>query len=250
MSTIQPIFSDKPPKLKLGSGLIGFLLLSVAIHLAPLLSNQAPVLTDHGGGSALQIHMITSHSEVTTPSKTVEQSAPTIHNKAGYIPKLMALKNSATQTDSSHKMNPQMGEPQKTDSIQTARKRATPRHLSSPIKTNRSIDPIPDNQPTQAKDMAMAQERKALSHKLQQALTRYFSYPSIARRRGWQGTVILAFNLGRNGNIVDIRIASSSGHTMLDNAALTTLEKIDRIEIAQQFSHSFELPVIYQLQGG
>jgi protein TonB len=45
-------------------------------------------------------------------------------------------------------------------------------------------------------------------------------YPLSARRRGYQGTVILEVLVGHTGRVVDLRLAQSSGHGTLDDAAL------------------------------
>jgi TonB family protein len=45
------------------------------------------------------------------------------------------------------------------------------------------------------------------------------AYPKRAERRGIEGTVKLVFDVDRDGNISNIRVASSSGHDILDRAA-------------------------------
>ena len=44
-------------------------------------------------------------------------------------------------------------------------------------------------------------------------------YPLIARRRGFQGTVVLEVLVDRNGRVGDLRIFKSSGYKVLDSAA-------------------------------
>ncbi|WP_417841005.1 TonB family protein [Terasakiella sp.] len=50
-------------------------------------------------------------------------------------------------------------------------------------------------------------------------------YPKIARKRGWQGRVVLSVHVDANGQPVDVQIAQSSGHKILDRAALKTVRK-------------------------
>ena len=45
-------------------------------------------------------------------------------------------------------------------------------------------------------------------------------YPSIARRRRYQGTVILDVFVLKNGRVGDLRVAESSNHSLLDRAAM------------------------------
>jgi len=48
-------------------------------------------------------------------------------------------------------------------------------------------------------------------------------YPSLARRRNWQGTVILSVSVSAKGEANSVTIETSSGYTLLDNSALKTV---------------------------
>ncbi len=48
-------------------------------------------------------------------------------------------------------------------------------------------------------------------------------YPARAIRADWEGVVDLEFLIGLDGRVVDSRIAKSSGHDLLDNAARDAL---------------------------
>lgn len=50
-------------------------------------------------------------------------------------------------------------------------------------------------------------------------------YPKLARKKGWQGRVILRVHVDENGHPVDVQIAHSSGYKILDRAALKTIRK-------------------------
>jgi len=47
-------------------------------------------------------------------------------------------------------------------------------------------------------------------------------YPPLARRRGWQGTVVLAIELDGAGHGKVESVMKGSGYTMLDEAAAQT----------------------------
>lgn len=49
-------------------------------------------------------------------------------------------------------------------------------------------------------------------------------YPAIARRRGFAGQVVLDVLVGESGSVVDLRLATSSGHDMLDKAAIAAVK--------------------------
>lgn len=48
-------------------------------------------------------------------------------------------------------------------------------------------------------------------------------YPQQARKRGFQGRVILKVLVGKDGRVADIGLQESSGHSILDNVALETV---------------------------
>ncbi len=48
-------------------------------------------------------------------------------------------------------------------------------------------------------------------------------YPQQARKRGFQGRVILNVLVGKDGRVADIGLQESSGHSILDNVALETV---------------------------
>ena len=50
-------------------------------------------------------------------------------------------------------------------------------------------------------------------------------YPVVARRRGWQGTVIVAVTCDANGMVTTATVVRSSGHEVLDAAALATVRR-------------------------
>lgn len=94
------------------------------------------------------------------------------------------------------------------------------------------------------------EDGEALIVQLQQAMERHFHYPAMAKRHGWQGEVLLSFRLASDGRIVDAHIARSSGYTMLDRAALASLQQVGAIASRLPLARQLELPVIYRLQEG
>ncbi|MBW1644440.1 MAG: energy transducer TonB [Deltaproteobacteria bacterium] len=51
------------------------------------------------------------------------------------------------------------------------------------------------------------------------------SYPIIARKRGYQGNVVLEVLIDKSGKVLDLRIFSSSGHSILDKTAISSVKK-------------------------
>lgn len=50
-------------------------------------------------------------------------------------------------------------------------------------------------------------------------------YPTVARRRGYEGTVVLRIEVLADGNVGDIEVRASSGHSMLDRQAERTIRE-------------------------
>jgi protein TonB len=124
---------------------------------------------------------------------------------------------------------------------------------SEPVSTAMEVEPQRPASSKAALPVATGSEDAALQQHLkvtlQQALADHFRYPLLARRRGWQGEVVLAFRLEADGRILDARIARSSGYGVLDHAALAALGKVKRLERGMPRSLTMQLPVIYRLEG-
>ena len=84
-------------------------------------------------------------------------------------------------------------------------------------------------------------------------LHHYFYYPEIARRRGWYGHVVITLEIGAAGKIQNVTLKRSSGYSILDNAAISSVNKIGLIPFIKQNgytgSHTIQLPIEYQLKG-
>ena len=49
-------------------------------------------------------------------------------------------------------------------------------------------------------------------------------YPAVARRRGFQGNVVLEVLVGPLGNVIELHVLSSSGYSILDRAAKSSVK--------------------------
>jgi len=81
---------------------------------------------------------------------------------------------------------------------------------------------------------------------IRDAIQRAIAYPSTARRMGWEGKVVVAFQLLSDGSVRDVRVVQGSGHTALDKGA------IDAVRNASPFPRSpveaeVITPVVYRL---
>jgi len=90
-----------------------------------------------------------------------------------------------------------------------------------------------------------------IQKQIQLALAPHFTYPLHARKKGWQGQVVLSLHIDHAGRLSDIHILHSSGYAVLDRAALSTMRHIASIPEAGQWldRHGFdtEVPIDYRL---
>lgn len=76
------------------------------------------------------------------------------------------------------------------------------------------------------------------------------SYPLLARKRGWEGRVIVQADIDKKGNVINIKIKESSGFEILDNESIKTLRKwkFSPAKQGDKFIEDIvEIPIRYQL---
>ncbi len=77
------------------------------------------------------------------------------------------------------------------------------------------------------------------------------TYPMVARRMGWQGRVILNVEVLAEGTCGALSVLRSSGHEVLDNAAINTV-KTWRFTPARHAGHAvtqwFKVPINFSLE--
>lgn len=81
---------------------------------------------------------------------------------------------------------------------------------------------------------------------IRDAIQHAIAYPATARRMGWEGKVVVAFQLLPDGSVRDVRVVQGSGHGALDRGA------IDAVRNASPFPRSpggteVITPVVYRL---
>jgi protein TonB len=81
---------------------------------------------------------------------------------------------------------------------------------------------------------------------IRDAIQHAIAYPATARRMGWEGKVLVAFQLLSDGSVRDVRVVQGSGHAALDRGA------IEAVRNASPFHRSSVeaeviTPVVYRL---
>jgi len=82
--------------------------------------------------------------------------------------------------------------------------------------------------------------------RIRDAIQHAIAYPPAARRMGWEGKVVVAFQLLPDGSVRDVRVVQGSGRTVLDRGA------VDAVRNASPFPRSpieaeVITPVVYRL---
>ena len=82
------------------------------------------------------------------------------------------------------------------------------------------------------------------------ALGDRFSYPPKARKRHWQGEVLLQVSLNADGSIGQVELLRSSGHRLLDRDAMRSIKSIGQLALVELDRElQIQIPVSYQLTG-
>lgn len=120
------------------------------------------------------------------------------------------------------------------------------------------VQSAPDNpsQTQQASSGQLTGKEASLLLKYKQALVaaieRNKFYPRRAQRRRLEGTSVLVFIIDIKGDIRDIQIKQSSGHTLLDQTSLTAIQRIGRFqplpESLGRTQIEFSIPLSYELK--
>lgn len=94
--------------------------------------------------------------------------------------------------------------------------------LVSSVRPTPRVDPGPS-------EADRRRARRGYVHTVEELVRTHTRYPRAAARDGLQGRVELALRIGSDGRVLAIRLASSSGHGVLDDAALDAAREIDRV---------------------
>jgi len=219
------------------SALFAFILLSALIHIFVLYLSEDRTLD---------------------PQQIKEQGGSLIHiNLTPHIIRTKAITNRPVTAATS------IDKPIATNTESTTKQDTKPESFKKNNSESKSIinkeTAVKDNsiehiKPTQTGPPAVTPDRnnkEKITQVLKTELAKHFYYPRSAIRRQRQGKVILSFEISSQGFINNIQIKESSGHKILDNAAIHSIKKIDvNTELEHLLSAStstVSLPVIYNL---
>lgn len=83
------------------------------------------------------------------------------------------------------------------------------------------------------------------------SIAKHRAYPPEARARGTEGTVMVRFSIDRYGRLITKTMTQSSGHDLLDKAAVATLERVPDFPAAPKAlageAFEFALPIKFSV---
>jgi len=246
--------------------LLGFAALSLLLHSLLFISDDDTTPLNINQLGAPYIRAILSNEQMPSAKRPVEKQASAqtratrkdapIHNKIKTpIPHRQAAKARESTPPSSAATETR--EPENTAET-TIEIPAKPPAKSTDSKLPSLADkvmPATENRTEKSAENAMTMDASAqrnhLLGELQDQLSRYLTYPLHARRRGWEGEVLLGLHLDARGHLHNIHLLRSSGYALLDRSALKALARIERLRLPPSAPPlqptELQLPVVYRL---
>lgn len=210
-----------------------FLLASLLVHSLVLLQSAqmtAPSLSNAGTFTPLRISIVKSSSNPPQPVQATHRTELTVKPATARKTPGTAIVSTRTRKLVTNK----------------------PTIITQPENTIHQLQPLAAAHQTSRPSFNTRQVRNKIGNALQQRLNATFKYPWLARKRGWQGRVMLSLRVERNGRLSNIKIRETSGYRLLDNSALDSVTKIknlpDAVGLLQGNTLTLQIPVQFQLQ--
>ena len=114
--------------------------------------------------------------------------------------------------------------------------------------------PAPKATPDAGASLGEGQRQRLMADwagRIRARIDRVRTYPKAAQTARLQGTVTLRLDVGADGRLVAVGISESSGHAVLDEAALAAVRRAGRLPAAPKgltgARHGFILPLVFRL---
>jgi protein TonB len=140
----------------------------------------------------------------------------------------------------------------------TTAKKIPPRRDPARLPATRpaAIEQQPDTAepaaPAQRQAAGNATTTAALEQKLldslRAALMPHFSYPLLARRRGWEGIVRVGVRIEANGNLTRLRLVEPCPYSVLNTAAINSLSQLARLPNAGNWLQGSHVDLIFPIE--
>lgn len=90
-----------------------------------------------------------------------------------------------------------------------------------------------------------------LAETLRERIEELKRYPPMARMNNWQGKVVLKFVVTEDGTVENLEVVQSSGHAVLDEAAMDTIRRASPLPLKHELGKprvTFQFPISYTLR--
>jgi len=213
-----------------------FLAVSLALHAVALVvaRNDRPPRNWLAGPVMVRLMPVPESTRESRPNR-VETAAPAVNPKQAAAPQAAAA---------AEKILPQR----------------LPARVPAVLST--AAEELPDTDARSGHAQRQAAEAATRSAELEQqlldslhtALMPHFSYPLLARRRGWEGIVRVGMRIEANGSLTRLHLVEPSPYSVLNTAAINSLSRLARLPNAGiwlQGRHvDLVIPVEYRLLEG
>jgi len=188
-----------------------FLCLSVAAHALVLSAWHMPAYTPGKSGHTVLLSVTQRAGDRIEQSQTAtvpvtdaltDTTAPPVHTEA---PATRVASNRVITRDSTSRQTNSTANPASS--------------AASPPMTTSSAAAAASNPSIQREETD-----RQLRSSVMELITRKLTYPAIARRKGWQGTVKLQLHIEADGAITRLQVDETSGYRILDRAAMECLQ--------------------------
>ncbi len=203
----------------------GFLALSVAAHVIVLFAWVTPVPEAGNPGLVLLLD---------------------VTDKTGQTASLVAIDSEKEHSQAMSKQPAPLLEP-----VHTAQRTISKEPVETNTETTETFQAESRNtmETSAALNPRLSQEEsdRHLRSSVLELVTQRLSYPAIARRKGWQGVVILALHIESDGLISDLHVNETSGYAALDQAAMKSLQ-LASIPGARQWLHGHSIDLLIPIE--
>ncbi|GAM68564.1 ferric siderophore transport system [Vibrio sp. JCM 19236] len=127
-----------------------------------------------------------------------------------------------------------------------------PEPVKDPVKkVAEKKEVVEKKQQTASTNAASASKPKMVKKPTFSAKPTPVGYPRLAQKRGWQGNTLIEIWINEEGKQIKQAIVNSSGHKILDEAAMKAVAEWQfqrRSEQGQRIAYRVQVPINFQLK--
>jgi len=224
----------------------------------PQLSTQPPLAI----GDIRLIHKKLQPAKPKSPNPEPPSKTPAVSKEPKPAPKKQPHHPEKHKPRIKHKLPKKHPHPKKRPALKKKRPKAAPQLIKEVRRAPKSAPHEAKNAPSTAKSLSKAKETKS-SHqapdysatylhnylrRIREAIIANRYYPRIARKMRRQGEVKVGFVILPDGRLDDLHVVQSSGYTLLDRAAITTIKRASHAFPKPKKAVKLVVPIEYRIE--